>query len=62
MGDDDLVLTTFKVPVQTHSRTQGCKWLTEMHHEKPAWFHPAPPPPAASATAIPSSRNPRSGS
>jgi anaerobic selenocysteine-containing dehydrogenase len=40
MADDQLVLTTFKVPVQTQSRTQGCKWLTELHHENPAWLHP----------------------
>jgi anaerobic selenocysteine-containing dehydrogenase len=41
MKDDDLILTTFKVPVQTHSRTQGCKWLTELHHENPAWLNPS---------------------
>jgi anaerobic selenocysteine-containing dehydrogenase len=40
MAEDALILTTFKVPVQTHSRTQGCKWLTELYHENPAWIHP----------------------
>ncbi len=40
MGPDDLVLTTFKVNVQTHSRTQSCKWLTEIYHENPMWIHP----------------------
>jgi anaerobic selenocysteine-containing dehydrogenase len=40
MGPDDLNLTTFKVNVQTHSRTQNCKWLTEIYHENPAWLHP----------------------
>lgn len=40
LTESDLILTTFKVPVQTHSRTQGCKWLTELHHENPAWIHP----------------------
>ncbi len=40
MADDELILTTFKVPVQTQSRTQGCKWLTELHHENPAWLNP----------------------
>jgi anaerobic selenocysteine-containing dehydrogenase len=40
MADDELVLITFKVAVQTHSRTQGCKWLTELHHSNPAWIHP----------------------
>lgn len=40
MGPDGLILTTFKVNVQTHSRTQNCKWLTEIYHENPAWIHP----------------------
>jgi anaerobic selenocysteine-containing dehydrogenase len=40
MAEDELVLTTFKVPVQTQSRTQGCKWLSELYHENPAWIHP----------------------
>ncbi|NIN12117.1 MAG: hypothetical protein GTN78_24625, partial [Gemmatimonadales bacterium] len=26
--------------VQTHSRTQNCKWLTEIYHDNPAWLHP----------------------
>ena len=40
MGPDDLVMTTYKVNVQTHSRTQNCKWLTEIYHENPAWINP----------------------
>ena len=40
MGADDLILTTFKVNAQTHSRTQNCKWLTEIYHENPAWINP----------------------
>ena len=40
MGSDDLILTTYKVNVQTHSRSQNCKWLTEIYHENPAWIHP----------------------
>lgn len=40
MTRDDLHLTTFKVNAQTHSRTQQCKWLTEIYHENPAWIHP----------------------
>jgi anaerobic selenocysteine-containing dehydrogenase len=40
MRNDDLILTTFKVPTQTHSRTQNCKWLTELFHENPAWINP----------------------
>jgi anaerobic selenocysteine-containing dehydrogenase len=41
MGDDQVILTTFKVNVQSHSRTQNCKWLTEIYHDNPAWINPA---------------------
>lgn len=40
MADNELILTTYKVPVQTHSRTQGCKWLTELHHDNAALVNP----------------------
>jgi thiosulfate reductase/polysulfide reductase chain A len=41
MKPGDLILTTFKVNVQSHSRTQNCKWLTEIYHDNPAWLNPA---------------------
>ena len=37
---DQLILTTFKVHVHTHSRTQNCKWLTEIFHDNSAWINP----------------------
>ncbi len=40
MKDDELILTTYKVNVQTHSRTQGCKYLSERYHDNPAWLNP----------------------
>ena len=40
MGAKDLILTTYKVPVQIHSRSANCKWLTEMYHENPAKINP----------------------
>ncbi len=40
MASDQLILTTFKVAVQTHSRTQNSKWLTELYHDNPAWINP----------------------
>jgi anaerobic selenocysteine-containing dehydrogenase len=40
MADDELILTTFKVPVHTHSRTSNCKWLSEIYHDNPAWINP----------------------
>ena len=41
MKQDDMILTTFKVNVQVHSRTQNCKWLSEIYHDNPAWINPA---------------------
>lgn len=41
MNADQLILTTYKVNVQSHSRTQNCKWLTEIYNENPAWINPA---------------------
>ncbi|MBU1888232.1 MAG: molybdopterin-dependent oxidoreductase [Candidatus Omnitrophica bacterium] len=41
MKKDEMILTTYKVGVQIHSRSQNCKWLTEIYHENPAWINPA---------------------
>jgi thiosulfate reductase / polysulfide reductase chain A len=40
MTPDQLILTTYKVAVQTHSRTQNNKWLSEIYHDNPAWINP----------------------
>jgi anaerobic selenocysteine-containing dehydrogenase len=40
MGVKDMVLTTFKFATQIHSRSQNCKWLTEIYHDNPAWINP----------------------
>ena len=40
MKPNELILTTYKVNVQTHSRTQNCKWLSEIYHDNPAWINP----------------------
>jgi len=40
MKEDELILTTFKVNVHTQSRTQNCKWLTEIYHDNGAWINP----------------------
>ena len=39
MTADQYFLTTFKVAVQTHSRTQNSKWLSEIYHNNPAWIN-----------------------
>jgi anaerobic selenocysteine-containing dehydrogenase len=40
MSSDELILTTYKVNTQTHSRTQNCKLLTEDYHANPALINP----------------------
>jgi anaerobic selenocysteine-containing dehydrogenase len=40
MGSGELILTTYKVAVQIHSRSANCKWLTEAYHDNPAWINP----------------------
>ncbi len=39
LAKNQLTLTTYKVPVQIHSRSTHCKWLTEMFHDNPAWIN-----------------------
>jgi anaerobic selenocysteine-containing dehydrogenase len=39
MGTDDMIMTTYKTAVHTHSRTAHCKWLVEMKHDNPAWIN-----------------------
>lgn len=39
LGENELVLTTFKSAVHTQSRSQNCKWLSELYHDNPAWIH-----------------------
>jgi len=39
MGENDLILTTYKVSVQIHSRSANCKWLTEIYHDNPAMIN-----------------------
>lgn len=38
--ENELILSTYKVNVQAHSRTQNCKWLTEIFHDNPAELNP----------------------
>lgn len=40
MNKNDLVMTSFKVNVQIHSRSQNCELLTEIYHKNPAWINP----------------------
>jgi anaerobic selenocysteine-containing dehydrogenase len=40
-SSEQLIMTSFKVNVQIHSRSQNCKWLQEIYHNNPAWINPA---------------------
>jgi anaerobic selenocysteine-containing dehydrogenase len=40
MGSDELIMTTYKIPVHIHSRSANCKWLTEMYHDNPGKINP----------------------
>jgi anaerobic selenocysteine-containing dehydrogenase len=35
------LLTTFRVPVQIHTRSGNAKWLDEISHTNPLWIHPS---------------------
>ena len=41
MGDEQKVLiSTFRLPVQIHTRSANAKWLDEIAHTNPLWLHP----------------------
>lgn len=40
LGDDELVMTSFKWNVHNHGRTMNLKWLAEIVHSNPAWINP----------------------
>jgi anaerobic selenocysteine-containing dehydrogenase len=35
-----VLIPTFRVPVQVHTRTANSKWLDEIAHTNPLWIHP----------------------
>ena len=40
LGDDELIMTSFKWNVHNHGRTMNLKWLAEIVHTNPAWLNP----------------------
>jgi anaerobic selenocysteine-containing dehydrogenase len=41
LADDQTVLiSTFRLPVQIHTRSANAKWLDEIAHTNPLWIHP----------------------
>jgi anaerobic selenocysteine-containing dehydrogenase len=42
MAPDEVVLiSTFRLPVQIHTRSANAKWLDEIAHTNPLWIHPS---------------------
>ena len=42
LADDQMVLiSTFRLPVQVHTRSANAKWLDEIAHTNPLWLHPS---------------------
>ncbi|MGH7876954.1 MAG: molybdopterin dinucleotide binding domain-containing protein, partial [Candidatus Dormibacteraceae bacterium] len=38
--DQMVLLSTFRLPVQVHTRSANSKWLDEIAHTNPLWIHP----------------------
>jgi anaerobic selenocysteine-containing dehydrogenase len=36
-----VLLSTFRVPIQIHTRSANAKWLDEIAHTNPLWMHPS---------------------
>lgn len=42
LADDQMVLlSTFRLPTQIHTRSANAKWLDELAHTNPVWVHPS---------------------
>ncbi len=42
LGENGMVLiSTFRIPVQIHTRSANAKWLDEIAHTNPLWLHPS---------------------
>ncbi|WP_249009308.1 molybdopterin-dependent oxidoreductase [Conexibacter sp. DBS9H8] len=40
-GDEMVLLSTFRLPTQIHTRSANSKWLDELSHTNPVWIHPS---------------------
>lgn len=39
--DQSVLISTFRLPVQIHTRSANAKWLNEIAHTNPLWMHPS---------------------
>ena len=40
-ADQRVLISTFRLPVQIHTRSANAKWLDEIAHTNPLWIHPS---------------------
>jgi anaerobic selenocysteine-containing dehydrogenase len=40
-ADQTILISTFRLPVQIHTRSANSKWLDEIAHTNPLWIHPS---------------------
>ena len=40
-NDQTILISTFRLPVQIHTRSANSKWLDEIAHTNPLWIHPS---------------------
>ena len=38
--DQKVLISTFRIPTQIHTRSANAKWLDEISHTNPLWLHP----------------------
>jgi anaerobic selenocysteine-containing dehydrogenase len=38
--DEKVLISTFRLPTQVHTRSANSKWLNELAHTNPLWIHP----------------------
>lgn len=39
--DQTILISTFRLPIQIHTRSANAKWLDEIAHTNPLWLHPS---------------------
>ncbi|MEM7584863.1 MAG: molybdopterin-dependent oxidoreductase [Acidobacteriota bacterium] len=43
-ADQKVLISTFRIPTQIHTRSANAKWLDEISHTNPLWLHPKDAP------------------
>ncbi len=49
-SDQKVLISTFRLPAQIHTRSANAKWLDEISHTNPLWIHPQDAAPLAATT------------